>query len=98
MLALAQWGLRAAYGVEGHGSTGRVQEVAAYNTACNEYHGRQSKHNTTSHSSSHTLALEYSAFPANTAQLLKCLNTDFLTSLKKKKSLAGDGIVSMNKQ
>lgn len=65
---------------------GRVQEVAAYNTACNEYHGRQSKHNTTSHSSSHTLSLEYSAFPASTAQSLKCLNTELLKSIKNKKS------------
>lgn len=61
---------------------GRVQEVAAYNAACNEYHGRQSKHNTPSLNSSCTLSLEYSAFPANAAQLFKCLNTEFLASVK----------------
>lgn len=81
--APAQWGLRAACGGEGHGPTGRVQEVAAHNTACNEYHGRQSKHNTTAHSSSRTLSPEWYAFPANTAQLLKCLS----------RSMAGDCIL-----
>ena len=61
---------------------GRVQEVAAHSSACNEYQGRHSKHNTTSHSSSHTLSLEYSAFPANTAQLPKGQNTELLVSVK----------------
>lgn len=41
------------------GLAGRVQEVAAHSTACNEYHGRQSKHDTSSsrsgaHSSANT--------------------------------------------
>lgn len=46
-------------GVKVAGLAGRVQEVAARNAACNEYHGRQSKHNT---SSSRTLSPERHAF------------------------------------
>lgn len=46
-------------GVKVAGLVGRVQEVAVRNTACNEYHGRQSKHNT---SSSRTLSPEWHTF------------------------------------
>jgi len=54
-LAAAQWGFSKACRGEGQGPMGHVQEVPAHSAAGNEYHGRQSKHDTTGHSSNHTL-------------------------------------------
>lgn len=76
---------------------GRVQEVAAHSAACNEYHGRQSKHNTTSRSLNHTLSRIFLHSWCLNAELfalhyvennwsLDCVNEYTMTALEKKKN------------
>lgn len=61
-------------GLKVTGLAGRVQEVAAHNTACNEYRGRQSKHNT---SSSRTLSPEWRAFLSEHCTVTEVSETPF---------------------